>query len=197
MDLMAEAQSLLRAQSWSGTVVDNVRLDYEGRFLRRKRLTTVRGFSFLVNLPETVSINQGDAFRLLDGRLIEVMADDEPLIEIRGALTRLAWHIGNRHTPCQIGADHLLIRQDHVLEAMLRQLGAGIRPVFAPFIPEGGAYGHGRTMGHDHGPGPHSHAPVQGDGPALSLSGAASGATSGAASGAAVPIFARHPDHNR
>jgi urease accessory protein len=66
-------------------------------------------------------------------------------------LPRLAWHIGNRHTPCQIAADHLLIRADHVLEGMLRGLGAGVTPTMAAFAPEGGAYGHGRTMGHDHG----------------------------------------------
>lgn len=157
-DLMAEAQKLCRSGDWTGTPADVVRLDYEGRFLRRKRLVGSEGTSFLVNLPETVSINHGDAFELLDGRLIEVQADHEPLLEVKGALTRLAWHIGNRHTPCQVCADHLLIRQDHVLEAMLRQLGAEVRPVFSPFIPEGGAYGHGRTMGHDHGPA-HAHGP--------------------------------------
>ena len=68
-------------------------------------------------------------------------------------LMRLAWHIGNRHTPCQIEAGRLLIREDHVLEAMLRQLGATVTKVREPFTPEGGAYGHGRTMGHDHGHG--------------------------------------------
>lgn len=152
MDLMAEAQKLCRAGEWTGSPADVVRLDYEGRFLRRKRLQGAQGTSFLVNLPETISINHGDAFQLLDGRLIEVQADEEPLLLIHGPLTRLAWHIGNRHTPCQVCADHLLIRQDHVLEAMLRQLGAEVQPILAPFIPEGGAYGHGRTMGHDHGP---------------------------------------------
>ena len=72
-------------------------------------------------------------------------------------LPRLAWHIGNRHTPCRIEADRLIIRQDHVLEAMLRQLGAEIQHANLPFRPEGGAYGHGRTFGHDHGSS-HDHA---------------------------------------
>jgi urease accessory protein len=69
---------------------------------------------------------------------------------VTGDLTRLAWHIGNRHTPCQIEADHLVIRADHVLAAMLTGLGASVTPAKAPFTPEGGAYGHGRTMGHEH-----------------------------------------------
>lgn len=130
---------------------DAVVLDYEGRFLRRKRLSSRAGLSFLVDLPETVSLDPGDALQLDDGRLIGVVAAMEPCLRVEGPLPRLAWHIGNRHTPCQIGADHLLIRADHVLEAMLRGLGARVTPTMAAFSPEGGAYGHGRTMGHDHG----------------------------------------------
>ncbi len=72
-------------------------------------------------------------------------------------LMRYAWHIGNRHTPCQIEATRLLIRRDHVLEAMLTRLGATLTPISEPFTPEGGAYGTGRTMGHSHGPESHSH----------------------------------------
>jgi urease accessory protein len=99
-----------------------------------------------------------DLLELDDGRLIEVIAAEEPVVEITGpALTRFAWHIGNRHTPCQIEQDRLLIRQDHVIEAMLTQLGATLRRAIEPFTPEGGAYGHGRTMGHDHGG--HDHGP--------------------------------------
>ncbi len=130
---------------------DRVVLDYEGRFLRRKRLISATGVSFLVDLAETVSLDPGDALRLEDGRLIGVAAALEPCLRVTGPLPRLAWHIGNRHTPCQIGADHLLIRADHVLEGMLRGLGATVTPTMAAFAPEGGAYGHGRTMGHDHG----------------------------------------------
>ncbi|MFD1912264.1 urease accessory protein UreE [Halodurantibacterium flavum] len=149
------AHSVRPAGSWADAA-DRVVLGYEERFLRRKRLTTALGDSVLVDLPETTSLNDGDALELSDGRLIEVLAAEEPLLEVRGpALPRLAWHIGNRHTPCQIEGDRLLIRQDHVLADMLRRLGASLTEVTAPFRPEGGAYGHGRTMGHDHG---HSHA---------------------------------------
>jgi urease accessory protein len=65
-------------------------------------------------------------------------------------LPRIAWHVGNRHTPCQIAADHILIRDDAVLKAMLEQLNAMVTSLTAPFMPEGGAYGHGRTHGHEH-----------------------------------------------
>jgi urease accessory protein len=127
---------------------DMVMLDYEGRMLRRRRLVTLHEEAFLVDLPETVSVNEGDAFVLEDGRLIAVLAAEEPLMEVQGDLHRLAWHIGNRHAPCQIELDRLVIRQDRVLREMLLGLGAVVKDIVAPFTPEGGAYGHGRTLGH-------------------------------------------------
>ena len=129
---------------------DKVTLGYDARILRRKRLESDGGASFMVDLPETTSLNHGDALQLDDGRLIAIEAAQEPVVVIEGNLARLAWHIGNRHTPCQVLADHLIIRRDPVLEAMLAQLGAQVTLAILPFSPEGGAYGHGRTMGHDH-----------------------------------------------
>lgn len=150
------AQTVRPRGSWSGPA-GVVRLSYDDRFLRRRRLRAEDGTEFLVDLAETVSLAPGDALALEDGRLVEVRAAEEPLLEVRGpALARLAWHVGNRHTPCQIEEDRLLIREDHVLADMLRRLGATVRPVTAPFLPEGGAYGLGRTLGHDHGHG-HEH----------------------------------------
>lgn len=151
------ARSLLRRAERLAVVLPagRVTLGYDARFLRRKRLKTDAGGAFLVDLPETVSLNEGDCFVLEDGRQIEIAAAEEPVLVVTGDLPRLAWHIGNRHTPCQIEAGRLLIRRDHVLEAMLRQLGAAVAEAVEPFTPEGGAYGHGRTMGHDHGPGRH------------------------------------------
>ena len=88
---------------------------------------------------------------LADGREVEVVAAPEPLLEIRGRnLVRLAWHIGNRHTPCQVETDRLLIQPDHVIRDMLARLGAEIAERVEPFTPEGGAYGHGRTHSHAH-----------------------------------------------
>ena len=135
----------------AGDAADTVTLDYEARFLRRKRLVSDGGEPFLVELAETQSLNQGEGFRLDDGRIIAVMAAAEPLLAVRHYnLARIAWHVGNRHTPCQIADDHILIREDKVLQAMLEGLGASVTQVTAPFTPEGGAYGHGRTHGHEH-----------------------------------------------
>jgi len=133
------------------TAQDTVTLDYEARFIRRKKLTSDRGEAFLVELAETRSVNDGEGFQLDDGRVIAIRAASESLLAVRHEnLPRIAWHIGNRHTPCQICGDHLLIRDDSVLQAMLERLGATVSPLTAPFRPEGGAFGHGRTHGHQH-----------------------------------------------
>ena len=135
---------------------DSVTLTYDDRFLRRKVLTSDAGTRFLVDLEQTTSINTGDAFELDDGRLIAIIPAPEPLLEVTGSdLARLAWHIGNRHTPCQIEPARLLIQRDKVIGHMLEHLGATVARVTAPFTPEGGAYGHGRTHSHDHGASAH------------------------------------------
>lgn len=137
---------------------DTVALTYDARLLRRKRLVSDKGRAFLVDLPETRSVDEGQAFDLGDGTRIGVIAAPEELVAVTGGdLNRQAWHIGNRHTPCQIEPDRLLIARDHVLEAMLAQLGATTTIVTEPFRPEGGAYGHGRTFGHSHGDDGHHH----------------------------------------
>ncbi|MEL7262609.1 MAG: urease accessory protein UreE, partial [Pseudomonadota bacterium] len=121
----------------------------------RKVLTLASGTQLLVDLPQTTSLDHGGALITGDQAEIEVQAAPEPLLEVTGdSLHRIAWHIGNRHTPCQIEAHRLLIQRDHVMADMLARIGATTREVTEPFTPEGGAYGHGRTHGHDHS---HSH----------------------------------------
>ena len=130
---------------------DTVSLSYEHRFLRRRVLRSDGGEEFLVDLERAASLNEGDAFQLEDGRAFAVHAAPEPLFEVTGGdLARFAWHIGNRHTPCQVARDRLFIQRDHVIRGMLEGLGAVLRAVERPFLPEGGAYGHGRTHGHGH-----------------------------------------------
>ncbi len=151
------AQILHRDGNWS-VEADRCKLDYAARFLRRKRLTTEAGEAFIVDLPKTTSLNDGDALELTDGRLVRIVAADEALLSVTGPnLTQLAWHIGNRHTPCEIKADRLLIQADPVIGHMLEHLGATLTEITAPFTPEGGAYGVGRTHSHEHGATAHDH----------------------------------------
>lgn len=148
--IQAATSKIHRAGQWPRLATGRVILGYDERFLRRKRLETASGEGFMVDLSETTNLTAGDAFELDDGRIIEIVAADEDVLVITGDLARLAWHIGNRHTPCEIRPDRLIIRADHVLAAMLAGLGAGVTPARMPFAPEGGAYGMGRTMGHGH-----------------------------------------------
>lgn len=148
MTVLPPAHLVLRKNTVTAPPHDLVVLTYDERILRRKRLITAHDQPFIVDLAETISVDHGDCFQLQDGRLIEVVAAAEDVLVITGDLPRLAWHIGNRHTPCQIGPDALVIRADHVLAGMLAGLGAQVTPARAPFRPEGGAYGLGRTMGH-------------------------------------------------
>ncbi len=142
-----------------GEVAGRVRLAHHARSLRRRRLVTVEGDGFLVDLPATVAIEAGEAFRLEDGRLVVVEAEAERLLEARGDVPRLAWHVGNRHAPCELGDGWLRVPFDRPMEAMLRGLGAEVVEVTAPFRPEGGAYEgaghghHGHGADHDHGMG--------------------------------------------
>ncbi|QDC08849.1 urease accessory protein UreE [Oceanicola sp. D3] len=158
---MAELETAQEVRRGGGAEAgDRVRLSYDARFLRRKVLVTEAGARVLVDLPRTTSLDAGDALVLASGGLVAVEADQEPLLEVRGAeLVRLAWHIGNRHTPCQVEEGRLLIQRDHVMADMLARLGAEVAEVEEPFTPEGGAYGEGRTHGHDHGAqhGPEGH----------------------------------------
>jgi urease accessory protein len=162
---MIRAAKVQGQHRWKEAPADTVVLDFDDRHRRRMAMTGTRGFEFLLDLENAVALRGGDALVLEDGRLIEVIAAPEPLIEIRGVdplhLVRVAWHLGNRHLPTQIMAKGLRIRRDHVIEAMVKGLGARIIEIEAPFDPEGGAYaGGGHDPGHaahDHGHHPDAH----------------------------------------
>lgn len=143
-----------RIERNAAPAADHIDLTHEARFLRRKRLTAAGGLDFLADLAEVTDLHDGDAFVLDDGTRVTVRAAPERLMEVTGPnLARLAWHVGNRHTPCEIGETALRLKADHVLRSMLEGLGGTVSDVVAPFRPEGGAYGHGRTLAHSHGPG--------------------------------------------
>jgi urease accessory protein len=141
---MMRAANVKPQHRWSEAPADTVVLDFDDRHRRRMAMTGTRGLEFLLDLEQAVALRGGDALVLDDGRLVEVIAAPEPLIEIKGRdpqhLVRLAWHLGNRHLPTQITPRALRIRRDHVIAEMLKGLGARILDIDAPFDPEGGAY---------------------------------------------------------
>lgn len=154
---MIRATQVRARHRWTEPPADTVLLDFDDRHRRRMAMTATRGLEFLLDLENAVAMRGGDALLLEDGRLIEVVAAAEPLLEIRGSdphhLIRVAWHLGNRHLPTQIMPKALRIRRDHVIEAMVKGLGARVVEIEAPFDPEGGAYEGGPDHAHD----PHTH----------------------------------------
>jgi urease accessory protein len=139
-------------------VADTVTLDHEGRHRRRVALKGDGGLDFLLDLDKATVLNDGDAVKLEDGRLVQVRAAPQPLLEVRAEnplrLLKVAYHVGNRHASAEVTADALYIEDDHVLSEMVRGLGCTVTPVMRPFQPERGAYDH--ECGHDHGHG-HGH----------------------------------------
>ena len=132
-------------------IFDYITLTYEERFIRRKKLTTDNGTAFLVNLSETVSINENNFFELENGNLIKVLSKEENLIEVTGEnIKKIIWHLGNRHLPTQIEENRVLIQDDVVILNMILKLNGNVKKVFEKFNPEGGAYGLGRTHSHKH-----------------------------------------------
>jgi urease accessory protein len=140
-------------------VADTVTLDHEGRNRRRIALKGDGGLEVLLDLDKATALNDGDALKLEDGRLVQVKAAPQRLLEIRAEnpvrLLRIAWHIGNRHAPAEVTADAIYIEDDHVLAEMVRGQGGAATPVTRPFQPERGAYEH--DCGHDHGSHAHNH----------------------------------------
>jgi urease accessory protein len=144
---MIRATKILPAVSRTGAdVIDEITLDYDRRHRRRHRFTTASGTEILLDLAEAIHIRDGDAMLLEDGSCISVRAAPEELLEITApdahALTRLAWHLGNRHLAVQILPNSLRILRDHVIAEMILLLGGSSREISAPFDPETGAYHH-------------------------------------------------------
>ena len=180
---MERATQYLPAGAWPERFErDRITLSFLDRHRRRLALRADGGTEFLLDLAEAAALREGGGLALESGGFVRVRAAAEALFEItaRSAdeLARFAWHLGNRHLPAQIEAQRILIRADHVIADMLRGLGAGVRPISAPFDPESGAYDtahrhehghdpdsgpdHGPDHGHDHG---HDHAHAHGGTP--------------------------------
>jgi urease accessory protein len=150
---------LAAADRKGGDVVDTLILPFAQRQVKQGFLFGVKGTCVEIELAEPVRLRTDDALVLEDGSVVEVVAEAEPLVEVRAAdlaaLARLAWHLGDRHVPVQILERRLRLRRDSDIEALLESLGAKIAVIEAPFEPEGGAYE--PAHGHDHHHHHHGH----------------------------------------
>jgi urease accessory protein len=125
-------------------------LPFEQRQKSRLRTVLTNGEEIGLFLERGTILRGGDCLRGDDGRVVRVVAAPENLMEARGddagTLARAAYHLGNRHTPVQLGDGWLRFAADHVLGEMVRGLGIAVESIQAPFEPEAGAY----AAGHHH-----------------------------------------------
>jgi urease accessory protein len=143
-------------EAYEVTVRGQLRLPFELRQKSRQRAALTTGEEVAVVLPRGEVLRGGDWVVASDGRVIEVVAQPEKVLHVLFAtphdLARAAYHLGNRHVPVQLGGGWLRIAADHVLEEMLRGLGASVSAIEAPFEPEAGAYAahhrHDNESGH-------------------------------------------------
>ncbi len=81
-----------------------------------------------------------------DGSIVLVAGKAEALAEITARTSldfvRVAWHLGNRHADVQFAIEKIRIRRDHVLEEMVKGLGATVTEIEAPFDPAADAHEH-------------------------------------------------------
>ena len=142
-----------RAKQSDAAPGGELELPFEQRQKTRFRAKLASGEAVAVLLPRGEVLRGGDRVTASDGRVIAIVAEPESLLHIEcssaSELARAAYHLGNRHVAVQVGAGFLRIAHDHVLENMLRQLGAKVSPISAPFEPEAGAYAGGHKHGHE------------------------------------------------
>jgi len=136
-------------------VADTVILDYAQRSSNNVSVTGVKGGAYDIALHAAARLRTDDLLELDDGRLIEVVAAPEALIEARAAdlpaLARVAWHLGDRHVPVQVLPNRIRVKRDEAVEVLLKALDAKLTVIEAPFEPEGGAYeAHAHAHHHDH-----------------------------------------------
>jgi urease accessory protein len=132
-------------------------LPFDLRSRSRFRARLLSGEEVGVQLTRGQILRGGDKLLVEDGRVVEVRAAPESVSTLRSKdarlLARAAYHLGNRHVALQVGDGWLRYGHDHVLDDMVRGLGAEITIEQAPFEPEAGAY----QGGHEHAPHEHDH----------------------------------------
>ena len=140
-----------------------VELDWDVRQKSRFDATDSAGRALAVFLPRGTVVRGGDALVAEDGSLVVVKSAPQSVLVVRHCpqhgsafdLLRAAYHLGNRHVPLELQADHLKLEPDHVLADMLRAMHLIVSEEAGAFEPETGAYAatagaHGQGHDHDH-----------------------------------------------
>jgi len=135
---MLEAKSVISNNTTLKTQA-TITLPFDQRHKRRCLMKADSGEEFLLNLQQTVILQDGDILELSDGRLISVKAADEDVLDLHSeeadTLIKLSWTLGNMHFPIEIRSSSIRVRYDHVLEHDLKSFGMKFIRHQAPFTP--------------------------------------------------------------
>jgi urease accessory protein len=153
---LVEIRSRVPVKPHAARVAGELRLPFERRQKSRQRATLASGEEVAIDLPRGQVLRGGDWLVASDGRIIEVVAEPERVLHVEcdspEQLARIAYHLGNRHVPVQVGEGWVRLASDHVIEAMVKGLGGRASQLQAAFEPEAGAYGahhrHDNESGH-------------------------------------------------
>ena len=126
--------------------IESVELTFDQREKSNLRVSMANGEEIGIQLKVGTTLSHGDKLALADGRIVEVIAANESLYEVRAKntaqLTRIAYHIGNRRVPLQVEAECLLLMlSDQVLRSEIEGLGGTVTAVQRGFRPETSAPG--------------------------------------------------------
>src|SRR4030095_14514930 len=107
----------------------HLKLPFEMRQKSRFKAVLASGEEVGVMLPRGEILRGGDLVTASDGRIIEVVAQPESVLHVEGAtpaaLAKIAYHLGNRHVPVEVGDGYLRLGEDHVFGRILVGLGGG------------------------------------------------------------------------
>ncbi|UHC19331.1 urease accessory protein UreE [Methylobacterium currus] len=143
-------------------VADEVALDHAARSRRSAELTTEGGLAIRLDLDRATTLEDGDAVRLEDGRLVRILAAPQALLAVTAEnpvrLTRLAWQLGSNHVQAEVTPEALYVLDDPVVAELIRGQGCKATALRRPFRPEKEAAAHDHsTCGHDHHHHGHDH----------------------------------------
>jgi urease accessory protein len=129
-------------------------LTFEERQKSRYKTTLADGNELGWFVERGIVLSDGDLLQCQSGEYVRVVAAPETVSQVESedqlALTRVAYHLGNRHVPLQIGSGYLRYLHDHVLDDMVLGLGLSVHCKQLPFQPENGAYHGKQTLSHSH-----------------------------------------------
>jgi len=158
---MPRTQRILHEGEPRGEIADTLLLKFDDRRRQQGFVFGGKGTCVEFDFPEPPRLRTDDLLVLDDGRLAEVVADSEPLIELRAkdfaALARLVLTLGNRHVPVQILANRIRLQKLPEIEALVAEHGLAGVEVTAPFEPDDDPHGHAHDHGHHHAHHDHEH----------------------------------------